>query len=66
MGISPLLEALQLDRVFGIAGARQQDSHIFTELGAKSKVDEGVVEAGRLGKEAGKDTGEVGNVETPG
>lgn len=66
MGVTPLLEALQLNRVFGIAGAWQQDGHIFAELGAKSKVDEGVVEAGRLGKEAGKDTGEVGNMETPG
>lgn len=66
MGVSFPLETLQLDRVFGIVGARQQDGHVFAELGAESEVDEGVVEAGGLGKEAGKNTGEVGHVEAPG
>lgn len=66
VGIGLRLETLQLDCVFGITGARQQDCHVFAELGAESEVDEGVVEAGGLGKEAGKNTGEVGHVEAPG
>lgn len=46
MGIGLRLETLQLDSVFGIACAGQQDGHIFAKLGTESKVDEGVVEAG--------------------
>lgn len=66
MGISFRLKALQPHRVFGIMGAGQQDSDVFTELGAESEVDEGVVETGRLGKEAGEDAGEVWHMEAPG
>lgn len=65
MGVGLWLETLQPDRVFGITGARQQYSHVFAELGAEAEVDEGVVEAGRLGEEAGEDAGEIGNVESP-
>lgn len=66
LGIGLWLETLQLDGVFGIAGARQQDGHVFAELGTESEVDERVVEAGGLGKEAGEDAGEVGHMEAPG
>ncbi len=60
------LETLQLDGVFCVTSARQQDGHVFAELRAQSKVDEGVVETGRLGEEAGEDAGEVGHMEAPG
>lgn len=65
MGVGLWLETLQPDRVFGIAGARQQYGHVFAELGAEAEVDEGVVKAGGLGEEAGEDAGEIGNVEPP-
>lgn len=64
-GVRLRLEALQLDGVLGVARARQQHGHVLTELGAEAKVDERVVEAGRLGEEAGEDAGEVGHVEAP-
>lgn len=66
VGVSLRLETLQPDRVFGVTGAWQQDGHIFAELGAESEVNEGVVKASGLSKQAGKDTGEVGHVEAPG
>lgn len=66
VGVGLRFEPLQLDGVFGVAGAWQQDGHIFAKLGTESEVDEGVVEAGRLCKETGEDAGEVGHVEAPG
>lgn len=60
------LKTLELDRVLDIAGARQQDGDVLAELGAEAEVDERVVEAGRLGKEAGEDAGEAGYMEATG
>lgn len=65
-GVSLWLKALQPDRVFGVTGTRKQDGYVFTELRAESKVDEGVVETGRLGKEAGEDASEVWHMEATG
>lgn len=59
-------EALQPDGIFGVLGAGKQDGHVFTELGAEAKVDQGVVEAGGLGKEASEDACQVGHMETAG
>lgn len=59
-------EALQLDCFFSVVGAGQQDGNVFAKLGAETEVDERVVEAGRFGKEASEDTGEVRHMEAAG
>lgn len=62
-----LLEALELDGVFGLsAAAGQQHAHVSPELGAQAEVDQRVVEAGGFGEEPREDAGEAGHVETPG
>lgn len=66
VGIGLWFKALQFDGVLGVAGAGQQDGHVFAELRAEPEVDERVVETGRLGKEASEDAGEVGHMEAKG
>lgn len=39
----------------------EEDGDIFSEFGAHSKVDDGVIKAGRFCKKAGKDAGQVGD-----
>lgn len=46
--------------------ARQKYQNVLAEFGAHAEVDERVVKTGRLGKEAGDDTGCAWHVEAPG
>lgn len=64
--VVPGPEAPQPDGVSGVPGTGQQDGRVPAELGAETKVDERVVETGRLGEEPGEDAGQVGDLEAPG
>lgn len=61
-----VLEVLQTHHLPALLRTRQQQGHVLAELGAHAEVDERVVEAGRLGEEAGDDAGGAGHVEAPG
>lgn len=57
---------LQTHHLPALLGAGQEQGHVLAKLGAHAKVDERVVEAGRLGEETGDDAGGAGHVEAPG
>lgn len=61
-----VFEVLQTDHFPSISRAWQQHRDILAKLGAHAEIDERVVEAGRLGKEAGDDAGCAWHVEAPG
>lgn len=57
---------LQTHRLPVLLRTRQEQRHVLAKLGAHAKVDERVVEAGRLGEETGNDAGCAWHVEAPG
>lgn len=56
-----VFETFELHRVFDFLGTMEQDENVPPKFGAHSKVDNGIVEAGRLCKQTGKDAGKVGH-----
>lgn len=56
-----VFETFELHRVLDFLGTMEQDENVLSKFGAHSKVDDGIVEASRLGKQTGKDAGKVGH-----
>jgi len=56
-----VFETFELHRVLDFLGTMEQDENVSSKFGAHSKVDNGIVEAGRLSKQTGKDAGKVGH-----
>lgn len=61
-----VFETFELHRVLDFLGTMKQDENVPPKLGAHSKVDNGIVETGRLSKQTGKDAGKVGHRVTVG
>lgn len=56
-----VFETFELHRVLDFLGTMEQDENVPPKFGAHSKVDNGIVEAGRLSKQTGKDAGKIGH-----
>lgn len=59
MFLLEVFETFELHRVLDFLGTMEQDENVPPKFGAHSKVDNRIVEAGRLSKQTGKNAGKV-------